>query len=236
MSDAPKNHPKPRSGPLTRFMAAPVILAVILMVATVTLGALSWFGSSASGPRVRIHFTGTCAAEAAPIITMRGAAIGLGEPELKVQGDGLVLQVTLPGLEDDLTHIPRVLSQPGRIEVVQGETAIVTREQVTNASIRLDEGGAPYAWLDLKPEAIKALEAALLAAPNGTLDVRMDGEVLATRPNSRGIKNEGLRIITPGEIKPTRRMQIAADTSIVIESGVIPCDLRIAEVTPVTAP
>jgi len=234
MSTSPPPHGlPPRSAALSRFMAAPLVLATVLMIATATLAVLAWLGGTADGDRVRLRLEGSCAAEALPIVQARAEAVGLGAPELAVADGALELTATLPGLDDDATAIPRLLSRRGWLEVRQGTTVVLDRSAVTEASIRLDETGAAYTWIEVPPEPLAALQAVLDDDPNGELTFYLDDEVTAVRPNSRGTKDGGLRIVTPGEILPAARMKVAADTSIVLAHGPLPCDLSPGAPTPV---
>ncbi len=246
MSDAPspldappagRDRPPPRSQQLSRFMAMPVLFATALMLATAVLAGLVWWGGSADGDRVTFDLTGRCAADAAPLVEARMGEVGLGDPTLQRVGDDrLRVTATLPGLDDDRAHIPGLLGARGWVDIARGDTVVLDRTAVTEASIRLDEGGAAYAWLDLTREGVEALEAALAADPDGELTIRLDGETAAIRPNTRGIKDDGIRIVSPGEMTPRTRMRIAADTVIRLNHGPLPCGLSAGPVADVAAP
>ncbi|MEC7946277.1 MAG: hypothetical protein VX265_01845 [Myxococcota bacterium] len=234
MPSPPSKHAlPPRPAPLRRFMAAPLIVATLLMLATALLAVLAWMGGTASGDRVDLQLRGACAAEALPLVRARAEAVGLGDPELSLQDDMLVLTATLPGLDDDGTAIPRLLSRRGWLEVRRADTVVLDRAAVTQAAIRLDESGSPYVWVDLDKDAVAAFQAALDADPSGELTFYLDDEVAAVRPNSRGIKDDGLRIVHAGDAKPAVRMRIAADTSIALTHGPLPCALEAGVPTPV---
>ena len=233
MTSTPPNGLPPRSAALSRFMAAPLILATLLMIATATLAALAWLGGTADGDRVTLRLEGTCAAEALPLVQARAEAVGLGTPELAVEPGALLVTATLPGLPDDATSIPRLLSRRGWLEIRQGETIVLDRGVVKDASIRLDETGAAYTWIDIDEASVAGFQAVLDADPEGDLTFYLDDEVAAVRPNSRSIKDGGLRIVAPGEVLPAARMKIAADTSIALAHGPLPCSLSAGTVEPV---
>lgn len=216
-------------------MAAPLVVATLLMIATVTLAALAWLGGTADGDRVTIRLSGTCAAEALSHVKERASSVGLGDPEFTQEPDAIVVTATLPGLDDDAIAIPRLLGQRGWLEIRQGDTVVLDSEAVIEANIRLDEGGAAYTWLDLKKEAVASFQAVLDADPQGELTFHLDDELAAVRPNTRGIKDDGLRVVAPGDIKPAQRMKIAADTSIVLTHGPLPCSLAASAPVPVAA-
>jgi hypothetical protein len=214
-------------------MAAPLIVATLLMIATVTLAALAWFGGTADGDRVSIRLEGACAAEALPMVQARAESVGLGDPEIALDAGAVVVTATLPGLDDDATAIPRLLSRRGWLEIRQGDTVVLDGSKVKEASIRLDEGGAAYTWIDIDKESVAPFQAALDADPEGELTFHVDDELAAVRPNTRGIKDDGLRIVAPGEMLPAARMKIAADTSIVLTHGPLPCALSTSAPSPV---
>jgi hypothetical protein len=222
----------PRSAAFQRFMALPVAFAAILMLATGALAALSWFGGSASGPRAHMVFQGSCAAEARPLLAARAEAMGLEKPEWSLVGDRLELTATLPGLDDDLEAVPRLLSRRGQLELRRGTTVVVAPEHVEGASIRLDESGAAYTWIDLSKAGITSLEAALEAEPDGELTVISDGTEATPRPNSRGVADDGIRVLPVAET-PGERMRRAADLAIVLTHGPLTCDINVVSATPV---
>ena len=217
-------------------MAAPLIVATLMMLATATLAALVWMGGTASGERVAITLEGPCAEDASGLIEARVHAIGLGDPEVQLQTGQLHILATLPGVEDELETIPAVLGQPGNIEIHSEGQVILSRGEVREASIRLDEAGAPYVWLDLDPAAIPQLEEQLAANPEGEWHFFIDGSLAAVRPNSRGIKDDGLRLIAPGDMTPAERLRRAADASIVLSHGPLPCALQATTTTALASP
>lgn len=236
MSGPPSKHAlPPRSAALSRFMAAPLIVATLLMIATVTLAALAWFGGTADGDRVTIRLEGACAAEALPDVEQRAASLGLGDPEFALEPGAILVTATLPGLDDDATAVPALLAQRGWLEVRQGTTVVLDSDAVIEANIRLDEGGAAYTWIDLRPEAVAPFQAVLDADIDGELTFHVDDTLAAVRPNSRGVKDDGLRVVAPGDMKPAQRMKIAADTSIVLTHGPLPCALSAGTPEPVAA-
>jgi hypothetical protein len=237
MSGPPSKHAlPPRSAALSRFMAAPLIVATVLMTATVTLAALAWFGGTADGDRVTIRLSGACAAESLPHIKERATSVGLGDPEFTQEPGVIIITATLPGLEDDATAVPRLLGQRGWLEVRQGETVVLDSDAVIEANIRLDEGGAAYTWLDIKKEAVAPFQAVLDADIQGELTFHVDDELAAVRPNTRGVKDDGLRVVAHGDMKPAVRMKIAADTSIVLTHGPLACALNASAPVPVASP
>lgn len=224
----------PRSEAFQRFMAVPLVFALILMTATGVLAALSWFGGEATGPRATIVLQGACAAEARPLVEARAAAMGVAEAQWSLVGDRLTLTATLPGLDNDLEAVPRMLSRPGRLALRGPGGPVIGPDQVAGAQIRLDESGVAYAWVDLTKDGVTALEAALAADPHGELAVTVDDQALLSRPNTRGVKDDGIRVLSSGKL-PRDRMQAAADLSILLSHGPLPCALAVESAAPVAA-
>ncbi len=226
----------PRPAEVQRFMAAPLILASLLMLATGTLAVLSWIGGTADGDTVRMTFAGTCAAEAAPFVEARANAMGLGTPRVSVESSGLSVVAQLPGMADnERDHVPAVLARRGWFVAGPAHAPIFDRAGIDEASIRLDESGMPYTWLDLKPLALEALEAAAKADPEGEMAISLDGHTAPARPFNKPINENGIRVL-PGDGLTRDRMQVAADHTIVLTHGPLPCDLQVVSVETVTQP
>jgi hypothetical protein len=75
-------HFAPRSEAFQRFMAAPLIVATVLMLATATLAVLAWVGGTAEGDRLRIELQGTCSEASIPMLSARMDEMGLGDPRV----------------------------------------------------------------------------------------------------------------------------------------------------------
>jgi hypothetical protein len=228
MSTETGNALPPRSEAFRRFTAAPLIFALLMMLATGALAALVVRGGQAAGPRAVLAFTGECAAVAAPVLAARAAAIGLGDPVQSVGAGRLELTATLPGLPDDLTHIPALLARPGRLRIGPAEAPLATEADIAGAEVRLDEGGLPYAWVTLKPEAAGRVDAAFAAAHGDSTPITIDGVVVADRPNN-ALEQSGLRIITQVAMPSRERMRVAADQAIILSHGPVPCVLSVGE-------
>lgn len=219
----------PRSDAFRRFMAAPVIFALVMMIAVGALFLLAVRGGTATGDRVAIAFD-TCDA-AGPILLARAEAIGLGSPAL----DGATLTATLPGLDDDATAVPALLAAPGALEIRREGEVLATHEDVTVALVRLDESGLPYTWIELEEAALAAVTAAVLDEPDGNLLIALDGVVVADRPNSREVADGGLRIVEAREMTSKERMRRSVDRAILLSHGPLPCPTTVRAVTPLAA-
>lgn len=214
-------------------MALPVGFAVFMMLATGLLFALAWRGGTAEGDRVTLTWD-TCQA-AAPVLLARAEAVGLGDPVLNASAapGSVSLTATLPGLEDDRTAIPALLSRPGTLSLRSGSTEVLTEQAVTLAQVRLDEGGLPYTWVELEDAAYNALEERILGEPEGALRVFVDGTFLVERPNSRELSDGGLRLVEGEQMESKRRMRRAVDRAIALTHGPLPCPAGETTLAPV---
>lgn len=222
----------PRSEAFQRFMAAPLLVATALVVATGTLLLLVWIGTDAAGERVSITLSGTCTEEAAPFIAARAEEIGLGDVQLDTATPGaLQVSAVLPGLQDDeQAHVPELLARRGRLVVGPPDAPIVTEADLDFAMLRLDEQGMPYTWLAFEEAPLERLTAAVNSTPEGTIALSVDHIQAPERPNSRKVEEGGIRLL-PGDGNTRTRMQAAADHTIVLTHGPLPCALTVDAVT-----
>lgn len=212
------------------YRAVPVVFGLFLVANVVALFLLGSLGGRASGDRLEIRFTSTCADDSATVIQHRVDAMGLGEPELAVQGDTVHLVATMPGHDDDRSAVPAVLARPGHLEIKHGDTVLATEADLAEVSVALDEGGMPFDELHLQGEAAARLAQAVEADPQGSLLFVLDGEVLAERPNSIKILEDKVKV-TAGEGDTRFRMRRAADRAIILDSGPHPCPVTVASVS-----
>lgn len=224
MSDTPPNPIQPRPKAVLLFMTAPMVFALFLMLAAGTVALLGRMGTDATGARLTLRFSGACVAAARPFIQGRAEEIGLGEPQYAEDDGGLRLTATMPGLPDDATAMPALLARPGRFTVQHNGAVLAENADLRMVEIRLDESGMPYTWVQLGPDAVERLRAAIAADPQGKLIVYLDDEVVSERPNTAQMTDESLRVVT-GEGMTADRMRVAADRAIVLHNGPIPCAL-----------
>ncbi len=219
----------PRSEAFRKFMAAPLVTAVIFLLATGSLALLAWRGGEATGPRARIRFESSCAVDAAPIVQRRVDEIGLGQPKLTIEPAALQLEATLPGNSDDLQAVPDLLAREGKMEVGPPGSPVLGPSDIVEAQLRLDESGMPYTWVKPNDEALVRLQAVRSADPEGTLEIRFDGENPTPLPNDIELSEGGFRVLT-AEGVTRERMRVAADRTILLHSGPLPCTARVTSV------
>lgn len=226
----PKRLP-PRPKAITWFMAMPVIFGFILVVSMGVLGALGMMGGTAEGERLQIQLQTACGDQAHGVVQARIERIGLGEPQLSADPDGLRLVATMPGLPDDRSLVPALLAQPGHLQVIDGASNIVlaTHTEVIDAGLQLDESGLPLTLVEFGPDAMKRLAEATEGAPDSHLRIEFDGENLGERPNTPPLVDGELRLPS-GEGLTKLRMRRAADRAILLQSGPLPCPVQVGAV------
>jgi len=218
-------------------MAAPVLFACGLLVAIGVLLLLTRMGGSADGERLEIRFEAPCLSggiSVGELIAARADAIGLGEPVLTSAGGDLLLTATMPGAKDDATTIPALLARTGALSIHRpgDPSALITTDRVTRVSLEFDDSGMPLTRVKLDLEGIEAFEAAAKADSAGSLEIRIDGQTAAVRPNGVPLEDNAVDVIT-GDGPTAERMKRAVDRSIILRHGPLPCTVRVRSVQPV---
>ncbi len=221
--------PPPRPRAVLVFMSAPILFALILMVAAGGVAILGRLGGEAKGERLRFTLSGACVEAAEPLVRGRIEEIGLADVRLERQAGALVVEATMPGLPDDKTAIPAILARPGKLELRLRGELIGGSSGLEDVAIRLDESGMPYDWVKWKPAEAAVIREAITNNPDGEVIFTLDGEELARRPNGAAMDNDDLRIVT-GEGESRERMRKAADRAILLHHGPLPCALEVGAV------
>ena len=233
------NPPRPqRSSGESLFMAMPLAFAGILISAVAILAFLIWKGGDLSGPRVEMVFSLNCerpdVTQIQSIMKKRIDDIGLGEPNFKINSiDGktfISLEISLPGLEGEFEKIPKVLSRAGSLTIRDDEGKILaTKDNLQETSLALDESGMPYVGLYFDMESLVKMSAYVSSKPQSYMDIFVDNEQAAQRPNSVKVQAEEdfeIRIISEqGDVR--ERMQLAADRAIVLSYASYPCSINL---------
>ncbi|MBM76697.1 MAG: hypothetical protein CMK59_14920 [Proteobacteria bacterium] len=208
-------------------MAMPIFLGVGLVSAVALLAFLVWMGGTASGERVQISFYCSCSKEAKVIMSERIETLGLGEPELNENEDGLVLLVTLPDIDGAVESIPKLLSQSGELLVKTTDgTVLADRKMLKLVSLSINESGMPYLDATFEDKAVEKMAEYVASNSEGYIDFWVDQQLIAHRPNTVKIEaSEPIRII-PEQGDTRKRMQLAADAGVVLSSLPYPCELR----------
>ncbi|MDP2306232.1 MAG: hypothetical protein Q8P18_09425 [Pseudomonadota bacterium] len=160
--------PDVRPAALRPKAALALIAAAIAVAGGLVLATVGWYATvrgtsgEARGVRARVSFTSTCDAEARPVILARLAEYGLPAQPAPDTG-GLAFDVTMPGLPDDLAHVPAALAAPGTLEVrVDGAIRPVV---IQDLGVQLAFSGTPVTLLLLEE-----------ALPERGVEVWIDGK------------------------------------------------------------
>jgi len=229
--------PRPRFSSL---FALPLALGVLLAVAVVGLLVAGWIGRPAGGGRVTIEVTSDCPDAWAERIEARGDSVGLGEPVRSIRGDVVTYTATYPGLDDDMTAMPRLLTAPGVIAVLAGEggETLATRADISEVHLSTDLRVHPRVELVFTPEA----EARLIEYSRGPAPgegqpvvVTLDGEVIEIFQDPRGWA--GAEFDLQPELETlTDEIRSAVDWNILLRHGEGPCEVTNLEVAAAAGP
>jgi hypothetical protein len=221
--------PPARSSAGCLLMIIPLSLLVLVLVAYVALYAAGMKGRVATGPRVAMVFE-TCEA-ARPLLEARTAAMGLGEVSVEPTATGLVVRARLPEDPSVAASIPGTLARPGALEVLSPEgTIVVPAGTVEQTAIHMGTTGA-LTLVQLRPEAAESLQKHMQQSPESRIIVRLDGETLVERKNHPAEAGGRLEIGAPGDTEAAQ-VRVAADRSIILGSGPLPCPTRALESRP----
>lgn len=217
----------------TLFMTLPILFGGALMTAVAGLAVVAWIGGEATGERVEIVLEGACAAEAAPMVERRVEEIGLGEAVLDVRDGGIAITATLPGQDSEVEResIPKMLAAAGDLTVTRGEEILIRRAEVERAELQFGDVGEAIAVAIIDEAAQERMNVAIDADPEGSLQIRMDGEIMVDRPSIGRVVDQELRIIDVAEVPPDVRMRAAVDRVTILTHGPLPCSLSVASVT-----
>mgnify|MGYP007063401119 CR=1 FL=1 len=218
--------------PSTFAIAIPLTLAILLGLSVAGLFVAGWLGREPGGVRAEILVESTCADAWAERLLQRAGSVGMGEASVTVEANEARLLATLPGLEDDLEAMPRLLTRGGRLEVFAGEEAlgepVATEADVITVDLGLNLKGHPYVQLELQPAATERLKAS-----GSPLAYAVDGEIVDHYRADGPIRGSEIRI-QPRLATVKEELRVATDWNIALRHGPAPCpaqDVRI-EVLP----
>lgn len=218
---------KPRKGAI--ILVFPILMVIGTGALWIGMLSLGVSGRAADGERVELAFSGC--PEAEPMLARRVEAMGLGDPELTVDGDLLRLTATLPAEPDVAARIPATLAMRGVLSSSpQGhpDQVLFTNDDVEGAAIRQDITLSPWVVLTLTEEAQSRFQEVVLAERDGHVAYTLDGEPIGTTSNLNGAPRE-VELLPDAEDERVR-MHLAAERAVVLDSP-LPCAL-----TPVVSP
>lgn len=219
------------------FGSLPMLLAAFLILSLIGLFVLTRIGGKAEGARVEMRFASQCSAELAPLIQSRAQEMGLGEPQVDVQDQQVRLVATLPGLEDDESAVPALLSSGGVFKVYQAETLesppqgepLAGQEDIVNVWYQLSLEGHPVVQLELQPNALLRLQ----GRSKPVLLYTLDGVVIETWDFEEGPDEDTVEL-QPELLRTQDEVRQAADWVILLRTGPTPCPATVSSVIPVS--
>ena len=218
---------------------APLFLGSLLAISATSLFLLGWIGGTASGDRVEISVTSSCSEKWSEIVAARGDSVGLGEPEIRVEGDTVLYTVTLPGNEDDHASMPALLTQSGLLKIyaanehgtgVIGEP-LATNDDIQDVAISMDSRGHPYVDIELQPHAAERMQEGVKI-----MLYFLDGKEIDRWLGRVPFEDATVRL-QPRGVSKEANLREAVDWNIVLRDGPAPCavenlSLRVLSTSP----
>ena len=211
--------------------SVPLVIALLL---TLTVGgwlALTWKGGTARGSLVSIALTADCDLQAA--VLARAEGVGFGQPQVSYAEGVTRLEGRMPGLADDATAMPALLSKPGRLRVLPADSAegpptgaeVATEVDLVNAWLQIGLSGHPYVQLEFQPNVLSRIE----EVDASSWLFELDGEIVDHFDAHRDPDDDDLRL--QPRLEATRdELRLATDWSIVLQNP-LPCAVRNVAVT-----
>jgi hypothetical protein len=211
-----------------------VLFSVLPIVSIIVVGsayaALFWAGAEgrpADGPVQRVRF-GACP-EAGPVLQGRVADMGLGEVTWSAASGEIVLEARFPGDAAVANGIPTTLAKPGVLTVhddADPSKIIATNADVDSALPYLGFRAAPATLVQLKRDPAKRLREHMEANFHDAIAVSVDGEVVLRRKNMPS-EPAGQLMIESLDASDPQVVAVAAERSIVLNHGPLPCPVQV---------
>ena len=209
----------------------PLALALLLVLTMGGWMAVTWKGGSAKGSQVSIALTADC--DLREPVLARALGVGFGQPQVSYAEGVTRLQGRMPGLGDDTTAMPALLSKPGRLRVLPADSAegpptgaeVATEVDLTNAWLQIGMSGHPYVQLEFQPNVLARIQ----EADASSWLFELDGEIVDYFDADRDPDDDDLRL--QPRLEATRdELRLATDWSIVLQDP-LPCAVRNVAVT-----
>ena len=208
---------------LNRLMVVPIVMALFLAGATGLLVLKMTEDRMADGSRITLQLAGECLGEARSTIEQRAEAVGVGDPVFVNNEKGVLFTLTLPAIPNAEKDIPKLLTRKGIWTMRDGDTVLLSNENVSKAKLSLDESGMPETLLTFDPASVQEVQKYLEGHPSGTSQLFLDDEKIIDRPNSIPVSDDFRLVSTNTE--PALRMKESADFVILLSNPVIECDI-----------
>ncbi len=189
-------------------LALPLGLLLLLILAVVGWFAAVQLGGVARGGNLRVTFAPTCPAGMQAI---RDRLDAYGLPIVEDAGDTVVFQ--LPGLEDDVQHMPAALTAPGALGVTVNGAPVAAR--VRHVGVQMALTGQPVTLLTLDVE-----------VPDGVVAVTIDGAEVGVEAVNGG----EVQLVATAE-DGARALRLASDRSVQLRYP-LPCAVAVGSVQP----
>ena len=210
-------------------MIIPLSLLVLVLVAYVALYVAGVSGRPATGPRVAMRYE-TCP-DAKASLEARAAAMGLGDVRVESTESGVVVRAQLPDDASVAAAIPETLAKTGALDILDAAgSAVVAAGHVEETSIHMGTKGA-QTLVQLDPEATESLRRHMQDHGDGRIAVCLDGVRLFERKNLPVEPRGRLELNAPGTTEAAQ-VRVAAEWSVIIGSGPLPCPARLVETVP----
>lgn len=227
----PGDDPRIPTRPLWGFalVLAPVVGVFLVGLAYVVIGSLGLAGRSAQGAAVTWRFDGCH--DARPFLEARLADVGLPAEWSDAPG-GYAVKTQLTGDEAVDRALPETLVRRSKLEVYGGDAVLLDSADVTEASVRMDVFMVPYVLLSLDEGAAQRVKQHVRADPEGRLSFVVDGRTIGWQSNRNPVEVGSLEINLELDGDEQARMQAAAEWSVVLDHGPLPCTVNFRGETP----
>lgn len=189
----------------------PVVGGGGLIAATVGWWIAVQFGGEPRGGWARVDFAAACGVAAQGVILERLDAFGLPG---RVVEPPLGIELQLPGMEDDLQHLPAVLAAGGAFTLTVDGQPVPAR--VRNVGVQLGLEGHPVTLLTLEEP-----------LPERGVEARLDGAVVPIASINGGELQLEARDTTP-----QRALRLASDRAVLIRHP-HPCPVTVVGARPI---
>jgi hypothetical protein len=235
VADAPPNPPEERIR-VSFLVLIPIGFFAVLGLSFVLLVQNVGTLDSANGLQVSVTYNAKCqASEVNTILLARAAAMGLPAEVQSLESNHIQHRLTLPEQEPDADRIPRVLARTGTLRIADATGQLLLDNTALNSTgVEINLGGMPTTMLRFNAHGIKAISDTIRGGAT-PITVNIDDVPVSTFTDLPDL-DEGYLEIDSGEGITRERMIRAADRSIILGDGPLPCPVNVVDVVPLGAP
>lgn len=140
------------------------------------------------------------------------------------------LSMTLPGDPAIAARVPQTLTSPATLKVKIGDDVILTNEDLTSASVRLDLFMIPSTLLTVTDEASRRYRVAANKDMMATVSVFINDEKISEHRADHPMQPNEFEILLRDSDNDARRMQQVTDWSIVLSGAQPRCPVTISPI------